>query len=73
MAYSAQNFRDLLALARLLRRFAQEQSYDGEHGLLLDTASALEVRAFALANAGGEAGALPPPDKVAHAPVDVRI
>ena len=47
MGYAIQDFRDLLALARLLRRIAQERSYDGEHELLLDTAAALEARAFA--------------------------
>ena len=73
MAYPAQTFRDLLALARLLRRFAQEQSYDGEHGLLLDTASALEVRAFALANGSSEVNVNQPADKVVHGPVDLRI
>lgn len=60
MAYAAQDFRDLLALARLLRRHAQEETYDGQHELLLGTAAALETRAFALANAG------PAPDPKPH-------
>lgn len=50
MGYATQNFRDLLALARLPRRFAQENICDGQHELLLDTATALEARVFSLAN-----------------------
>ena len=72
MGYKGENFRDLLALARLLRRFAQENSYDGQHEMMLDTAAALEARAFSLSDseAAMEQNAEP---AERHAPVNLVV
>jgi hypothetical protein len=51
MAINAQNLRDMLSLARLLRRFATERQYDPNRELFLATALALEARAHAIATA----------------------
>ena len=51
MAIDAQNLRDLLSLARLLRRFAEQHTYDANQELFLSTAIALEARAHFLAEA----------------------
>ena len=59
MAYTEQNFHDLLALARVLRRFAQDNGYDGRQRLLLDAAAALEERAFSLSNDGTNSHPIP--------------
>ena len=73
MGYAVQDLRDLLVLARILRRCAQEQAHDADCGLFLETAAALESRAFSLALSGDIANGRPAPrdDKVLHAPVDV--
>lgn len=49
MASNAQNLRDLLCLARLLRGFAEEHRYDANRELFLATAMALEGRAHLMA------------------------
>jgi hypothetical protein len=61
MSQSAENLRDLLSLARMLRRFAEERTRDNHHALFLATAVALEDRAHILATAAE-----------APAPVDVK-
>jgi hypothetical protein len=53
MGYAVQDLRDLLVLARILRRCAQEQAHDADCGLFLETAAALEARAFSIALGGG--------------------
>lgn len=59
MARDVQNLRDLLSLARLLRRFAEQHNYDANRELFLATAAALEARTHFLATApAGETAAL---------------
>jgi hypothetical protein len=74
MSHAAENLRELLSLARLLRRFAQEQTHDNHHVLFVATAIALEARAQLLATAV-EA---PAPvdlvrDQALHAPVNCIV
>jgi hypothetical protein len=70
MAFDAQNMRDLLSLARMLRRFAEQHQYDSRRNLFLVTAAALEARAHALAAApDGNAGPQER-DGALHAPVN---
>jgi hypothetical protein len=75
MGYAVQDLRNLLVLARILRRCAQEPAYDSDCGLFLETAAALESRAFSIAISGelsgGVAGAHN--DKARHAPVDLKV
>lgn len=71
MSDAAENLRELLSLARMLRRFASEQTYDNHHALFIATAIALEARAQLLANTV----AAPAPvdllrDEALHAPVN---
>ena len=56
MEYAVQDFREMLTLARLLRRVAQEHAYDAQCDLFLNAAAALEGRAFAIVNADGRTG-----------------
>jgi hypothetical protein len=49
MAQDANYLRELLSLARMLRRFALEQGHDNHHVLFISTAMALEARAHDLA------------------------
>jgi hypothetical protein len=49
MGHAAENLRELLSLARMLRRFALEQTHDNHHVLFISTAIALESRAHLLA------------------------
>jgi hypothetical protein len=73
MAFDVQNLRDLLSLARLLRRFAEQHSYDANRELFLATAAALETRAHFLAIApDGEPAALER-DIALHAPVNQLV
>jgi hypothetical protein len=51
MSQAAENLRELLSLARLLRRFAQEQTQDNHRLLFVSTAMALEARARLMAEA----------------------
>ena len=71
MAYAAQNLRDILALARLLRDFARRHPHDKNYGLFLSSATALEAHAHMVSTAaqGGDIkrGA------ALHAPVNVLI
>ena len=74
MSQAAENLRELLSLARLLRRFAQEQTRDNHQMLFVSTAMALEARARLLATAI----AAPAPvdlmrDKALHAPVNCLV
>lgn len=75
MGYAVQDLRNLLVLARILRRCAQEPAYDSDCGLFLETAAALESRAFSIAISGELSGGLPreQADKALHAPVDLKI
>jgi hypothetical protein len=73
MGFDAQNLRDLLSLARLLRRFAEQHNYDANRELFLTTAVALEARAHFLAAApNGEAVGLEQ-DVALHAPVNQLV
>jgi len=56
MSNAAQNLRDLLALARLLRDFAQRHPRDQNYGLFLSSATALEAHAHMVSTAaqGGD-------------------
>ena len=74
MSQAAENLRELLSLARLLRRFAQEQTQDNHRVLFVATATALEARARLMATAI-EA---PVPvdsvrDQALHAPVNCLV
>jgi len=74
MSQAAENLRELLSLARLLRRFAKEQTQDNHQVLFVSTAMALEARAQLLATAI----AAPDPadlgrDQALHAPVDCLV
>ena len=70
MGQAAQNLRDMLSLARMLRRFAHQPSHDNHHVLFISTAMSLEARAHYLAANNG----LPPADlerdTALHAPVN---
>lgn len=72
MGYAAQNLRDLLALARVLRRMAQDESHDAHSELLLQSAAALETRAFRLA-LGSEDGEGPRGNVIPPAPVNLVV
>jgi hypothetical protein len=72
MGYAVQDLRDLLALARLLRRVAQEEAYDAHCDLFLETAGALEARAFRMAIYGGDAGRDLSESEL-HAPVNLLV
>lgn len=68
---NAENLREILSLARTLRRFAQEQTYDNHHALFTATAIALEARAQLLAAAVETPAPVDPVrDQVLHAPVN---
>ena len=71
MGYEVHELRDLMALARMLRRFAEEHAADTYHALFLDTAVALEARAHFLATANSVAGL--ERDATIHAPVDMLV
>ena len=45
MGYTAQNSRDFLALARMLRDYARRHAGDGNNALFLSTAAVLEGQA----------------------------
>ena len=70
MTNAPQNLRDLLALARMLRRFAEEHTYDNHHDLFVATAAALEDRAHSIANAQPVTADSVERDTALHAPVD---
>jgi len=73
MAFNAQNLRELLSLARMLRRFADEHKYDVNRELFFATAAALEARASFIATApDGETVALER-DIALHAPVNQLV
>ena len=74
MSQAAENLRELLSLARLLRRFAQEQTQDNHRLLFVSTAMALEARARLMAEAI-EAPALldMARDQALHAPVNCLV
>ena len=69
MSYAAQNLRDLLALARLLRDFAQRHPRDKNNGQFLSSATALEAHAYMVFTAaqGGDLKR----DAALHAPVNL--
>jgi hypothetical protein len=75
MGYAVQDLRNLLVLARILRRCAQDPAYDADCGLFLETAAALESRAFSIAISGELSGghSSAQADKALHAPVDLKI
>ena len=70
MTNAPQNLRELLALARMLRRFAEEHTYDNHHDLFMATATALEDRAHMIADAQEITVASREHDKALHAPVN---
>ena len=69
MSHAAQNLRDLLALARLLRDFARRHQRDRNYGLFVSSATALEANASMAAAQDGDLkrGA------ALHAPVNLLI
>jgi hypothetical protein len=71
MGYAVHDLRELLSLARLLRRFAEEHSRDTTHALFLDTAVSLEARAHFLATAHDVSGL--EQDTALHAPVNMVV
>jgi hypothetical protein len=73
MTNAPQNLRELLALARMLRRFAEEHTCDNHHDLFMATATALEDRAHMIANAQDIAVANWENDRALHAPVNCMI
>lgn len=70
MAQAAQNLRDLLSLAGMLRRFALERTHDNHHVLFISTAMALEARAHALATAPHRAAEDLACEEALYAPID---
>ena len=70
MTNAPQNLRDLLSLARMLRRFAEEHTYDNHRALFIATAIALEDRAHMIADAQDITVASSERDKALHAPVN---
>jgi hypothetical protein len=74
MSQAAENLRELLSLARLLRRFAQEQTQDNHRALFVSTAMALEARARLMA-AAIETPVLVDPvrDQALHAPINCLV
>jgi hypothetical protein len=74
MSHAAENLRELLSLARLLRRFAQEQTRDNHQLLFVSTAVALEARAQLLATAIEAPGPVDlVRDQALHAPVNCLV
>jgi hypothetical protein len=73
MSQTAENLRELLSLARLLRRFAQEQTQDNHQALFVSTAMALEARARLLATIAAPAPVDPVRDQALHAPVNCLV
>ena len=73
MAIAAQNLRDLLSLARMLRRFAEQHHYDANRDLFLATAMALESRAHFLANTIDAEPVGLERDMALHAPVNQLV
>ena len=71
MGYAVHDLRDLLSLARLLRRFAEEHAGDSTHALFLDTVVALEARAHFLATANDVTGL--EQDTALHTPVNMVV
>jgi hypothetical protein len=74
MSQAAENLRELLSLARMLRRFAKEQTQDNNRVLFVSTATALEARAHLMA----EAVEAPAPmdlvrEEALHAPVNCLV
>jgi hypothetical protein len=71
MGQSIQDVRDLIALARRLRRIADEHPRDHIYHRLLTAAAEIEQRALLLV----EAGEAPAPEKDArpHAPINLMI
>ena len=74
MGHAAESLRELLSLARMLRRFALEQTQDNHHVLFISTAIALEARAHLLAESV-DAPALVDVerDNALHAPVNCVV
>jgi len=74
MSQAAENLRELLSLARLLRRFAQEKTQDNHRVLFVSTAKALEARARLMAEAiEAPAPVDPVRDQALHAPVNCLV
>jgi hypothetical protein len=73
MGQIAQNLRDMLALARMLRRHAGLHLLDRNHSRFLATAAELEERAHLLATTGEAAPANGERAAALHAPVDLRV
>lgn len=72
MGQVAQNLRDILSLARMLRGLAGGHANDPTHDEFLATAAELEARAHFLAT--GETAPLNQVrDAALHAPVDLKI
>lgn len=73
MGYTAQNSKDFLALARMLRDYAMRHEGDSDNALFLSTAAMLEGQARLAARAAApRAGDLKRGD-VLHNPVNVII
>jgi hypothetical protein len=70
---TAQTLRDILSLARLLRRFAEERTCDNHHDLFMTTAAALEDRAHSMANAEEAPAWNLARDPALHAPVNCCV
>ena len=78
MGYTAQNSRDFLALARMLRNYAERHAGDSNNELFLSTAAVLEGQARLAANAATAAGAVARCGRelqsdVLHHPINVVI
>lgn len=75
MNYSARDLRELLATARLLRRFALAAPADDPDGLFLEAAAALEARArhWVMFGHALEAEAATRENRALHQPVDMVV
>ena len=74
MSQAAENLRELLSLARMLRRFAQEDTQDNHRVLFVSAAAALEARAQLLAAAIETPAPVDPVrDQALHAPVNCFV
>ena len=70
MSQAAQNLRDILALARMLRGLAGQHTHDQTYDQFLETATELEQRARRLSTA---ASTDLKRDEALHSSIDLRI
>jgi hypothetical protein len=73
MGYPAQNLRELMSLARMLREFAHAHADENRHDLFLSAAVELEARAHLIATTNDVADKDLLRDSALHAPVNCLV